>query len=114
MLMDSKRFTSRNEEFTCEVCSKRVSPRKKSCRNHCPFCLSSKHIDIFPGDRANTCQGVQKAIGYENFSQKGLVLIFRCERCQAITKNIAAENDPIQADDFDLIIKLLPPYPNRH
>ncbi|WDF05905.1 RNHCP domain-containing protein [Shouchella hunanensis] len=31
-----------------------------SYRNHCPFCLYSKHQDIIPGDRASTCGGLME------------------------------------------------------
>ncbi len=104
--MTNKRFTVRNETFICESCGQNVPVRNKSCRNHCPFCLASKHVDINPGDRANPCGGLQQAIGYEITGNKGLVLIFRCQRCQATTRNVAAREDEETPDDFDKILEL--------
>ena len=72
-----------------------------SCRNHCPYCLYSKHVDINPGDRAEKCHGSLKPIGIELNSKKGYVIIFRCEKCGAIRKNKAAKDD-----NMELIIKL--------
>ena len=45
-------FTEIDEEFTCENCGKHVPKLGYSCRNHCPYCLHSKHVDVNPGDRA--------------------------------------------------------------
>ena len=72
-----------------------------SCRNHCPYCLYSKHVDINPGDRLETCHGVLKPIDVEISNKKGYVIIFKCEKCGSIRKNKAATDD-----DINLIIKL--------
>ena len=82
-------------------CGKLVPKLEYSCRNHCPYCLHSKHVDINPGDRAETCHGILKPIGIELNSKKGYVIVFKCEKCGAIRKNKAAKDD-----DMDLIIKL--------
>jgi DNA-directed RNA polymerase subunit RPC12/RpoP len=39
-----------NESFTCENCGKEIEKHPEgSARNHCPYCLSSKHLDdTFP------------------------------------------------------------------
>jgi DNA-directed RNA polymerase subunit RPC12/RpoP len=39
-----------NESFTCEHCGKDIEKHPEgSARNHCPYCLSSKHMDeTFP------------------------------------------------------------------
>ena len=40
--------------FNCEHCGKEVLPLSDgSYRNHCPYCLYSKHVDIVLGDRLN-------------------------------------------------------------
>ena len=52
------KFTEIDEEFICEHCGKKVTKLEYSCRNHCPFCLYSKHLDINPGDRAEKCHGL--------------------------------------------------------
>ena len=40
-----RRFTEIDEAFVCEHCGKKVEPLGYSCRNHCPYCLYSKHVD---------------------------------------------------------------------
>ena len=94
-------FTEIDEEFICENCGKKVSKLGYSCRNHCNFCLHSKHVDVNPGDRAEECHGMLEPIGIEKNSKKGYVIVFRCKKCGAIRKNKAAEDD-----NMDLIIAL--------
>ena len=106
--METPSFTHKNDPFTCEACGRAVPPRAAGCRNHCPFCLASKHVDINPGDRANSCQGLMDAIDYELSSKKGLVLVYRCRRCGEVTRNMAAHEDPVQADDYARILALKP------
>ena len=96
-----KRFTEIDEEFICENCGKKVNKLGYSCRNHCPYCLHSKHLDIDPGDRQNQCHGIMEPVSVEINSKKGNVIIFKCKKCGAIRKNKAAEDD-----NMDLIIKL--------
>ena len=95
-----KKFTMRDEEFICEHCHKQVAKLNYTARDHCPFCLYSKHVDIFPGDRANSCHGLLKPIGIEKFKDS-YKIIYRCEKCHQQHKNIIANDD-----DMDIIIKI--------
>ena len=97
-------FTHINDGFICEACGKKVLPRSTSCRNHCPFCLVSKHVDVFPGDRLNPCQGLMDLSGYEMSAKKGLVLRFKCRRCGWEGRNVAAHEDSNQPDRYDIIL----------
>ena len=54
----SRTFTVIDEEFICENCGRNVAKLGYSCRNHCPYCLSSKHVDINPGDRRRNLSGL--------------------------------------------------------
>lgn len=96
-----KQFTKRDEEFICENCGKKVEKLGYTSRDHCPYCLCSKHVDNFPGDRENDCKGLLKPIGVEISSKKGYVIIYKCEKCGKIVKNKAATDD-----NMDLIIDL--------
>ena len=96
-----RRFTEIDEEFVCENCGHVVPRLGYSCRNHCNECLYSKHVDINPGDREETCHGMLKPIQVILDSKKGYVIIYKCEKCGAIRKNKAAIDD-----NMDLIIKL--------
>ena len=96
-----KKFTKIDEEFVCEHCGKKVEKLGYTCRNHCNYCLYSKHVDINPGDREETCHGMLKPIQVILDSKKGYVIIFKCKKCGAIRKNKAAKDD-----NMDLIIEL--------
>lgn len=99
--MQNKRFKEIDEEFICDNCGKKVSKLGYSCRDHCPYCLYSKHVDKNPGDRAEACHGDLEPIRVEPDSKKGYVIIYRCKKCGAIRRNKAAKDD-----NTDLLIKL--------
>lgn len=95
-----KKFTMKDENFICENCGHNVEKLNYTARDHCPICLYSKHVDILPGDRMNTCKGLLKPIGIEKFKDT-YKIIYKCEKCSELHKNIMANDD-----DMDLIIKL--------
>lgn len=99
--MNQAKFTMIDESFKCEVCFKEVKPLGYTARNHCPHCLSSKHIDVNPGDRASLCEGVLKPISIEKSKKHDFKIIFKCQKCNMIKKNIMAKDD-----NMDLIISL--------
>jgi len=107
-MLKTGRFTVINESFVCENCRKDVLPAKSSCRNHCPHCLHSKHVDEMPGDRSNNCGGLMKPIDWEKTTKKGIVISFKCLKCGEVRKNKAAWNDKIQPDNIDLLFDLKP------
>ena len=96
-----KQFTKRDEEFICENCGKKVDKLGYTSRDHCPYCLCSKHVDCLPGDRMESCHGILKPVQVELDSKKGHVIVYKCSKCGAIRKNKAAEDD-----NKDLLIKL--------
>ena len=81
-------------------------------RNHCPYCLWSKHVDLEkPGDRKSKCQAGMKPIGltfkhegvdkYGRLRQGELMLIHECTSCGKISINrIAAD------DNEEMILKI--------
>lgn len=95
-----KQFTMKDEFFICENCQKEVLPLKYSARDHCPYCLFSKHVDINPGDRLNKCLGLLEPINIEKFKNT-YKIIYKCTKCGTIHKNIIAKDD-----DMNLIINL--------
>jgi len=46
-----KKFHMIDEDFTCENCNEEVKALGYTARDHCPYCLYSKHVDKNPGDR---------------------------------------------------------------
>lgn len=95
-----KRFNMIDEEFICENCGKKVPPLEYSARDHCPFCLYSKHVDINPGDRENDCKGLMEPIGIEKYKDT-YKIIYKCTKCRKTHKNIAARDD-----DYNKIIEI--------
>ena len=95
------KFTKIDEESICENCGNKVERLGYTCRNHCPTCLHSKHVDINPGDRQEGCHGLLEPIGLEMNNKKGYVIIFKCRKCGAIRKNKSAEDD-----NMELLIQL--------
>lgn len=68
-------------------------------RNHCNWCLWSKHVDENKGDRKAACNGGMEPIGltfkHEGHSRKGeIMLIHLCSLCQKISINRIARDDP--------------------
>lgn len=95
-----KIFNKLDESFICENCNKNVNSLKYTSRDHCPYCLYSKHVDINPGDRQNPCKGLLKPIDIEKFKNT-YKIIYKCEKCNKLHKNIIAIDD-----DINEIIKI--------
>ena len=96
-----------NAGFTCDNCGNEVLPLTNgSYRNHCPFCLYSKHIDIFPGDRKETCGGMMKPVQLVYKTGKGYQIIHKCLRCRSESTNRIAEYS-IQPDEIGELLNLL-------
>ena len=95
---------SRQEEFRCRRCGMFVGalPYGGSHRNHCPFCLYSRHVDgKTPGDRASTCGGLMAPIGAFTRPKGEHVIVHRCLSCGFERYNrIAAD------DSFGLVLQL--------
>lgn len=95
-----KQFSKLDESFICEHCKKKVEKLNYTSRDHCPYCLYSKHVDILPGDRSNTCKGLLKPLSIEKFKDS-FKIFYKCEKCGEVHKNIIANDD-----DFNKIINL--------
>ncbi len=104
--MDNKRFTKNDSGFTCGHCGRRVEPLGYTSRNHCPFCLWSRHLDENPGDRASECMGLMEPVSAAPDAKKGYIIIHKCTECGAIRRNKAAHEAKTQPDNLGLIIKL--------
>lgn len=92
--MAQEDFVKRNVAFTCEQCGASVTPAKKTSRNHCPYCLYSKHVDIVPGDRKEVCQGMMAPIDYD-YRHGEVIISHKCIKCGKIQVNKAASDDEL-------------------
>ena len=101
--------------YTCINCKRDVKEEGDigtKNRNHCPFCLHSKHLDLnTPGDRNSSCGGDMKPVGltfkkgrvdkYNKFVQGEVMIVHKCTKCNKIgTNRIAAD------DDSDALLKV--------
>ena len=89
-----KKFNMIDEEFICENCGENVSKLKYSARDHCPYCLFSKHVDINPGDRSNECKGLLEPIDIEKFKNT-YKIIYKCQKCGQNHRNVMADDDDL-------------------
>jgi len=95
-----KKFNMIDEGFVCENCGKDVDRLNYTARDHCPYCLHSKHVDINPGDRANECKGILAPIGIVKFKDT-YKIVYKCKKCGTMHKNV-----PANVDNFNLLIDL--------
>ena len=86
-------FTKNDNGFTCANCGKDIKPLGYTSRDHCTSCLCSIHVDVMPGDRANTCLGLLVPVNVEINSKKGYVINYKCNKCNQLHNNKAAEDD---------------------
>ena len=107
-----KHHASSFGDFRCCYCNNHVSIAHMisgvNNRNHCPYCLWSRHLDLHvAGDRLSACKGRMKPIGltvkkgrnkYQIKSPGELMLIHECVECGNLSINrIAADDDPDSA-----------------
>ena len=103
--ISTRTFTKNDSGFVCGHCGKTVFPLGYSSRNHCPFCLWSRHLDINPGDRLSECGGLMEPVSAEPDAKKGYVITHRCVKCGAVRRNRAVFSGE-QSDDIRKIIRL--------
>lgn len=109
--MKDSYHTSLYSDFTCIHCHNYVSAGGVMAgvnnRNHCPYCLWSRHLDWRqPGDRLSACKGSMQPIGlsvkkvrkrYGRCEHGELMLVHRCINCGKIAINRIAGDDDSQA-----------------
>jgi hypothetical protein len=98
------------DTFKCGRCRRFVGPPPSGGhhRNHCPFCLYSRHVDATrPGDRASACGALMAPVGAFQRPNGEHVIVHRCLGCGFERHNrIAAD------DNFDGVLAL-PEVPPR-
>lgn len=92
-------------DFICRHCNALVTADSGVSgvvnRNHCPYCLTSRHLDLFEaGDRLAACKATMHPIGltlkYSNkkYSGQGEVMVVHlCEDCGKVSINRIARDD---------------------
>jgi len=83
--------------FVCGHCGRRVPtlPSGGRHRNHCPYCLYSRHVDdSTTGDRASACGALMEPLGTFQRRNGEYALVHRCLGCGFERFNrIAADDD---------------------
>jgi hypothetical protein len=100
---DRSRYQA-DDNFTCGHCRRFVGslPSGGHHRNHCPYCLYSRHVDAErAGDRASPCGGLMAPVGAFQRPNGEHVLVHRCERCGFERFNRLGADD-----DFELTLAL--------
>ena len=100
--MEDKKFTMIDEEFICEVCGHTVPKLNYTARDHCNNCLSSKHVDINPGDRKATCKGTLVPINIEKGPKDKYKIVYKCNKCGEIKRNVMADDD-----NYDKVLEIM-------
>ncbi len=95
-------------DFVCMVCHNFVSAEPAVSgvqnRNHCPYCLSSRHLDLFEaGDRLSACKSNMRPVAltlkktarkYSSAGHGEVMLVHVCDECGKPSINrIAADDD---------------------
>jgi hypothetical protein len=96
--MSSQKFIKNKEDFVCEKCGHEVVGNGYT--NHCPECLWSKHVDINPGDRAETCGGLMEPIRVE-VKGKEYTIIHKCVKCE-----LEKPNKAVKEDSFQMLVQI--------
>ena len=96
-----KNFKMIDEKFICDNCKKEINPLNYSARDHCPYCLVSKHVDVNPGDRLSKCQGLMFPVSIDKYRDT-YKIVYKCQKCGYIHRNIMARDD-----DLDMLLKII-------
>lgn len=92
-----------NESFACIHCKKSIPEATKTCRNHCPYCFVSLHVDWdIPWDRATDCGGKMYPTSYE-IKNGWMKILFVCQTCGKTHRNKRADDDEVM--ELDRYIK---------
>ncbi len=103
--MENTLFSKNDSGFVCLNCGKDVPPLGYSSRNHCPYCLCSRHVDVNPGDRASDCGEVMYPVEVRTEAKRGFVITHKCRKCGFIRINGSQKDD-----DTRLLIEYTNPY----
>jgi len=90
----SLHFKKTTEDFICGHCGSSVTGN--GFTNHCPTCLWSKHVDVYPGDREGGCRGLMEPVALA-LVRGDYVITHRCVSCGTRKTNRAGTNDNLDA-----------------
>lgn len=109
-----KPWQQSEQDFRCTHCRRMVPTTGgigTAHRNHCPYCLHSRHVDTKPGNRASDCHARMVPVGlttrqngvdkYGRPREDDIMLVHLCSGCGAVNINRIAGDD-----SCDVILEL--------
>ena len=97
-------------DFRCAHCHHIVSGAHLlsgvNNRNHCPYCLWSRHLDLYSaGDRLSACKAPMQPVALATKHSRNkygsgrgqLMLVHLCADCNSVSNNRSASDDDPQA-----------------
>jgi len=103
-----------DEPFICKNCGRLVveTGAGTNHRNHCPYCLTSQHLDDEPGDRDANCGGIMEPVAVWVMKNGEWKIIHRCKICGVLHSNrIAADDNPVKLISLAMKPISSPPFP---
>ena len=111
----SRRDGDAHPWFNCIHCGQPVGAEASGTahRNHCPFCLWSKHVDDeTPGDRAADCGSAMEPVAVWARPGGDWAIIHRCRRCGELRSNrIAGDDNELALVSLAVRAISQPPFP---
>lgn len=92
-------FKKTVENFVCAHCGNAM--HGEGYTNHCSQCLWSKHVDVNPGDRSETCAGLMEPSVVEQ-KRKQWRIYHVCQRCGFGRWNMVQEGD-----NFETLVDIM-------
>jgi hypothetical protein len=100
------RYDQITSDFQCKHCRQFITTDPSisgvNNRNHCPYCLWSRHMDLeTAGDRLSACKGLMQPVGLTlkeshkkyNRQHGELMIIHHCTECGKLSINRIAADD---------------------
>ncbi|NLF30637.1 MAG: RNHCP domain-containing protein [Planctomycetes bacterium] len=102
------------ETFVCVHCGRIVPAAAAGTkhRNHCPYCLWSRHVDVVTGDRRSGCRAAMEPIAVSVRADGEWSVLHRCRGCGLIRANrIAGDDGPLVLMSLAARPLARPPFP---
>jgi len=95
-LKNNERTARKKSGYTCIQCKGYVPYQSFGTkqRNHCPFCLWSRHVDDRIGDRRSACNSKMEPISIASRNDGEWLVVHKCTGCHQLrTNRIAGDDD---------------------
>jgi hypothetical protein len=104
----------REETFVCVQCGRPVSTQAFGTRhrNHCPWCLWSRHVDERQGDRRSACRNPMEPVAVAVQPDGEWAVVHQCRACGVVRLNrIAGDDNEVVLTALAVRALAYPPFP---